>query len=148
MAHLKLTVQYWWLVVAPEGTQLPAKYASLVVASSQLNIRPSFSAIAHARSLCDLPQFNNSGAARVRPATPDVTAILKVKGQSTQCEYGGLRNMAATGEWEVLVVYRSSLPQCSSRIHREPVCGVSPQSSRRREGVRVLWHQVPRGREV
>lgn len=74
MAHLKLTVQYWWLVVAPEGTQLPAKYASLVVASSQLNIRPSFSAIAHARSARNLPQFNNSaGAARARPgpATPD-----------------------------------------------------------------------------
>ena len=38
---------------------------------------------------------------------PRLTAILKVKGQSTECEYGGLsidstiyglRNMAATGE--------------------------------------------------
>ena len=47
--------------------------------------------------------------------------------------------------WSFTLIW---LPQCSSCVHREPVCSVRPQSSRRREGVQVLWRQVPGRREV
>lgn len=72
-------MQHWWLVAAPEGTQLPAKYASLLVAFSHLKTRRSRSAInrsCSARSSAILITAAQRARAHVRPA--------KIEGQGAK----------------------------------------------------------------